>query len=127
MLKLLLDEHLPLALIAALAQRQPDLPVVALQDFAGGSLLGARDEQILQAAAQGGWTLLTYDLKTVPMILKRWSEAGIAHGGVVFVDYHTLMPSDVGGLLRGVLHLWETMGDLEWQDRSLHLARQADS
>jgi len=121
MLKLLLDEHVPPALAEELPRHRPGSVVVALQEFEGGTLLGARDEQILTAAAGGGWTLLTYDQKTIPVVLMAWGEQVMAHGGVIFVDRRTLQPSDIGGLLRALLKLWQMLGEIDWRDRVVHL------
>ena len=121
MLKLLLDEHVPPALAEELPRHRPGIAVVALQDFEGGALLGARDDRILAAAAAGGWTLLTYDQRTIPSVLMAWGEQGAAHGGVIFVDRKTLQPSDVGGLLRALLKLWQALGAVDWRDRVVHL------
>ena len=32
------------------------------------------------------WSLVTYDRRTIPPLLKTWAESGLHHGGVVFVD-----------------------------------------
>ncbi len=121
MLKLLLDEHVPPALAEELPRHRHGSAVVALQDFENGTLLGARDERILTAAAAGGWTLLTYDQRTIPVILMTWGEQGTSHGGVIFVDRKTLQPSDIGGLVRALLRLWQSLGGADWHNRVVHL------
>jgi len=113
---------MPPALAEELPHHRPGIVVVVLQEFEGGTLVGARDEQSLTAAAGGGWTLLTYDQRTIPAVLMTWGEQGTAHGGVIFVDRRTLQPSDIGGLLRALLKLWQTLGEVDWQDRVVHLA-----
>ena len=122
-LKLLLDEHVPPLLAGELARHRPGTAVIALQDFAGRAFLGAYDEKILLAGAEGGWTLLTYDQKTIPPLLMAWGEQGKAHGGIIFVDRKTLEPAAVGGLLRALLKVWETLGEIDWTDRVVYLSR----
>lgn len=121
MLKLLLDEHIPPVLAEELPRHQPGLEVAALGQFQGGSLRGESDAEILKAAAASGWTLVTYDLMTIPPLLKTWAEAGQQHGGVVFVDRRTLEPSDVGGLIRALGALFSARGELDWTDRIEYL------
>ena len=121
MLKLLLDEHVPPALAEELPRHEPRLDAVALQVFREGALLGEPDPVILTAAAADRRTLVTYDLKTIPPLLKAWAEAGQQHGGVIFVDRRTLEPSDVGGLIRALNVLLEARGELDWTDRVEYL------
>lgn len=66
---------------------------------------------------------LRYDLRTIPLLLKEWSERGIAHGGVILVDEHTAAPHDVGGLVRALRHIMQMLGDVSWADRVVFLQR----
>lgn len=66
---------------------------------------------------------LRYDLRTIPLLLKEWSEQGVAHGGVILVDERTIAPHDVGGLIRALHHVVQTLGDVSWADRVVFLQR----
>ena len=57
---------------------------------------------LLKAAAVERLTLVTYDRRTITPLLKVWGEAGLEHGGVVFVDNHTIASSDIGGLVKAL-------------------------
>jgi hypothetical protein len=43
-------------------------------------------------------------------LLKDLGEAGISHGGVIFVDEKKVAPKDFGGLVRGLSALWDPYG-----------------
>lgn len=88
-----------------------------------GRFLGQPDDLILQTAASQALTLVTYDRKTIPPLLKRWAEAGRNHGGVVFVDDKLIPASDLGGLIRALAGLaWES-AQWDWTNRVGFLRR----
>jgi len=122
-LSFLLDEHLSPIIAAEIAARRSEIPIVALRNWEEGAYLGADDATILVAAHAEQRTFVTYDLRTIPPLLRMWSESGTAHGGVVFVDAQTLAPNDIGGLLRALVSLWDVAGDLDWTDRVAFLRR----
>ncbi len=123
MLRYLLDEHLSPAVAAEITAHRPEIPIVALRDWQTGAFLGADDETILSAAHGEGRTLVTFDLRTIPALLRSLSEAGTSHGGVVFVPSQTFALNDVGGLVRALIQLWDVEGDLDWADRVVFLKR----
>jgi len=118
-MRLVLDEHLPLAVALALRRRGAD--VVALRDWQDGVYLGAADDRLLEAAFTDGRVLVTFDCSTIPPLLKQWAEIGRDHAGVVLVDEITLRPSDVGGLVRSLAGLLDERGPENWQDRVAYL------
>ena len=121
---MLLDEHLSPALVPGLVARGID--VAALREWQGGSYLEAPDDVILRAALEDGRTLVTYDQRTIPPLIKQWSEAGGNHGGIVFIDHRTLLPNDLGGLVRALTQLDEQQGPLDWTNRVVFLQRSQD-
>jgi hypothetical protein len=68
-------------------------------------------------------TLVTYDRRTIPSLLKTWAEAGRPHGGVIFVDEKTIGPADLGGLVLALLQLFKITGRWDWTDRVYFLRR----
>ncbi len=124
-MKLLLDEHIAPAVARGLsdvgAAGDANLVVAALREWQGGAYLEASDALILQAALVEGWTLVTYDLRTIPLLLREWGEQGIAHGGVILVDERAIAQNDIGGLIRALARLAATLGDARWQNRIVYL------
>ncbi len=120
-MKLLLDEHLAPVLAQRIVEAGTD--AVALRDWHAGAYLEQSDDTILRAAYQEARTLVTYDLRTIPPLLKTWAEQGVTHSGVIFVDTRTIAPSDIGGLMRALLHLTTQLGDVSWENRVVYLGR----
>lgn len=125
MLRYLLDEHLSPAVASGIVARRPEVPVVALRDWQGGALLGADDATILTAARADGRTLVTFDLRTIPVLLRTWSESDTAHGGIVFAHSRSFALDDIGGLVHALIDLWDAEGELDWTDRVVFLSHRA--
>jgi hypothetical protein len=121
MLRLLLDEHISPAVARGLRRRDRTIPVLPMVEWNGGNFLGQDDAACLQAALKQRLTLVTYDRRTIPPLLKGWAEAGRQHGGVIFVDEKTISPSDVGGLVRALFHLIGQTRTWDWTDRVCYL------
>lgn len=123
-MKLLLDEHISPAVTRGLRAAAGALAeVAALREWQDGAWLEAPDALLLQAAAADGWTLVTYDLRTIPPLLKDWGEQGIAHGGVILVDERSIAPSDFGGLIRALERLAAALAAADRQNRVVFLTR----
>ncbi|MGK7874125.1 MAG: DUF5615 family PIN-like protein [Xenococcaceae cyanobacterium] len=121
MLSFLLDEHISPEIAEQIARKRPSIPVFVVASWQEGRLLGMPDELLLEAAAEASLTLVTYDQKTIPPILCEWGEAGRTHGGVIFVDYQSIPPSNFGGLVRALIWLWDTQHTTDWKNRLVYL------
>ncbi|MGB2621881.1 MAG: hypothetical protein WA857_05960 [Candidatus Acidiferrum sp.] len=123
MFKLLLDEHISPAVAEGLRRRSRRLVAVCMADWEKGEFLGQQDSVCLQQAAVQGLTLVTYDRRTIPPLLKTWAEEGRKHGGVIFVDEKTISPADTGGLVRALGELARATARWDWSDRVCFLRR----
>ena len=123
MLKLLLDEHISPEVAEGLRRRNASIKVLSLTEWESGSFLGQDDSACLLAATAQATTLVTYDRRTIPLLLKTWAEAGQHHGGVIFVDEKTISPSNIGGLVRALLQLHKEAAKWDWTDRVAYLRR----
>jgi len=124
MLKLLLDEHISPDVADGLRRRSPLLIIHCMAEWEGGDFLGKEDSACLMEAAKQGLTLVTYDRRTVPPLLKIWAEEERRHGGVIFVDEKTISPPGIGGLVRALMQLFGEAGKWDWTDRVYFLRRQ---
>lgn len=122
MLRLLLDEHISPVVARELRAKHPDLFIVALQEWHGGVHLGLPDEELLLLAREEELTLVTYDLRTIAPLLKRWVEAGTSHTGGIFVDDKTIASNDFGALVRSLSSLWQSYGTQAWTEWVFFLA-----
>ena len=125
MLRLLLDEHISPAVAAGVRRRRNSPAVICLAEWEKGSYLGQPDAVWLQAAAAQRLTLVTYDRRSIPPLLKAWVEAGRHHAGVIFVDDKTIAPSDIGGLVKALAHLSRKTANWNWTNRVISLTRTA--
>jgi predicted nuclease of predicted toxin-antitoxin system len=123
-MRLLFDAHVPLAVARRLHDEGYD--VVGLSEWLGGNYRTAADEHILAAAAADTRVLVTFDVRTIPQLLKEWAETGQSHSGVILVDRKTLYPSDVGGIVRSLRAFAAESFAEQWQDRVEFLRRPVD-
>jgi hypothetical protein len=82
-----------------------------------GNFLGKEDSVCLLEAAKRRLTLVTYDRRTIPPLLKLWAEEERLHGGVIFVDEKTISPVDIGGLVRALISLAGEAGGMDWTNQ----------
>ena len=123
MLKLLLDEHISRAVAEGLRRREELLAVSCMAYCEDGEFLGQRDSACLQQAAAQGMTLVTYDRRTIPPLLKIWAEEERKHGGVIFVDEKTISAWDTGILVRALSDLSRKTAKWDWTNRVCFLRR----
>jgi len=117
MVRLLLDEHISPQVARGLRRRHRSIVVYAMRDWEDGRFLGQSDDSCLLEAVRQKLTLVTYDRRTIPPLLKQWCEAGRSHGGVIFVDEKTLSPADIGGLVNTLSDLYRQTTAWDWTDR----------
>jgi hypothetical protein len=122
MLRLLLDEHISPDVAEGL-RRLRKVRVVCLAEWENGRFLGVADELLLREAAVQKLTLVTYDRRTIPPLLKLWAESVRDHGGVIFVDEKTIPPSDFGGLISALQRLFRDTVKWDWMNRVCFLRR----
>jgi len=123
MLKLLLDEHISPNVAVGLRRRQKLLRVHCMVDWENGQFFGQDDSACLEHGARLGLTLVTYDRRTIPPLLKAWAEQQRDHGGVIFIDEKTISPADIGGQLRALANLAGETAKWNWTNRICYLQR----
>jgi hypothetical protein len=123
MLKLLLDEHISPGVAHGLRRKSGKPNSLSLGEWEQGRFLSQPDDLLLSEAAAQKLTLVTYDLRTIPPLLKVWAESGRNHGGVIFVDQKTIPPSDIGALIRSLQMLYKESAKWNWTNRICFLRR----
>ena len=117
MLRLLLDEHISPDVATGLRRKNRFAVVRYMVEWEAGSFVGRDDSACLQNAFAQRLTLVSYDRRTIPPLLKAWAEEGRHHGGVIFVDEKTTSPADIGGLVRALHRLILETKSWNWKDR----------
>ena len=123
MLKLLLDEQISPDVANGLRRRNRAIEVRYMLEWENGHFLGQHDPSCLREAATQGLTLVTYDRRTIPPLLKTWAEEERTHGGVIFVDEKTISPADIGSLVWALTGLARETGNWDWTNRIYFLRR----
>lgn len=121
MLQIFTDEQIDPNVAVAAKKRRREISIVSLFDWLDGHFVGASDEELLREAARQAMTLLTFDPKTIPPLLRAWGERGIDHGGVIFVDHKSFAQNDTSGISKALVDLWELQGKLDWKNRCFFL------
>jgi hypothetical protein len=120
-LRLLTDEQISPAVARQAPSRCRGISIVAMQSWEGGHFLSAADELVLQEAHQQKLTLVTFDRRTIPPLLRLWAEQGIDHSGVILVDEQTVAQNDIGGLVAALCAVWKAQGNMDWTNRVVYL------
>jgi len=127
MLKLLLDEHISPEVVNGVQRRNRSLVIHSIVihsivihsmvQWENGNFLGKEDSVCRLEAAKQRLTLVTYDRRTIPPLLKLWAEEERSHGGVIFVDEKTISPANIGALVRALISLAGEAGGMDWTNQ----------
>ena len=117
MLSFLLDEHVSPQVALRLREKHFFTTAYALQDWQQGQYLSTRDDLILDAASQHSLTLVTYDVSTIPNWIKKRSQKGLSHSGIIFIADKTIQSSDIGSLVRALSYIWTQKNQENWTNR----------
>ena len=122
MLAFLTDEHMSHVVAEQLRLKRADIRVESLLRWRGGVLRNTADDLVLAAAMEEGFTLVTYDQKTIPPILVEMAMNAEHHGGVNFVDRNAIASSNIGGLVQALEAFHDDYRDLDWRDTVIFLS-----
>jgi hypothetical protein len=122
MLKFLLDEHISHRVADGLRRRE--MLALPISQWKNGEFLGRDDSACLAGAAEESLTLVTYDRRTIPLLLRAWADTGRDHAGVVFVDDKTIQPSQPGALVRALAQLYRQAKRWDWRNRVCFLQQE---
>lgn len=123
MFKLLLDEHVFPGIAGQVKKKLPQAKIESLHFWNNGRLLQQSDARILLEARQEAWTLLTYDLATIPTLLSQMRADAEDHAGVIFVSRASFAQNDYGGLVKALVASWAEWKKLDWNNRTAFLQK----
>ena len=121
MLKFLLDEHISPRVGEQLCNKCPSMSVYTLQTWEDGRYLQLPDDVLMTLAYQHSLTLVTYDLRTIPLLLSEWAALEQDHAGVIFIDQKTIQSSNFGLLVKSLMHVWNVEKKAKWKNRVMFL------
>ena len=122
-LKYLLDENISHVIATQIQSHRPEIEVVSVLHWKKGFFVSKRDEDLLRAAVEEGFTLVTYDQNTIPPLFFEFVERSEDHVGVIFIDRSTIASSDFGALVRSLIAFWDERQAGDWTNRVAYLAR----
>jgi len=125
-MKILLDEHLWPGLVRMILNSLPDLVAASVHEFDGGALVNQPDALILERCHREGWTLLTFDVNTIPAELRTMAMTGADHSGVVFLSSKSFAQNDYKSLAKAIVTLVNQHGRSDWTNRTIFLSRKAN-
>ncbi len=114
MLVLLTDAHISPDVAEQIKAKRQEIEIHSLREWRGGVLLEAEDYVILEAAAEEGRTLVTYDQRTLAPLVLQWNTNGRDHAGVIFIDRQSIAQSDIGAQVRALMNLWDEAHEQDW-------------
>jgi len=123
-LKLLLDEHLWPGVADLVRRGLPGAQTQSLHHYDNGRLMNTTDDEILAEARRGEWTLVTFDLNTIPRLLSDKAMAQEDHGGVIFVSHKSFAQNDHGGLAKALIAVLQSESETDWTNRIMFLSRK---
>lgn len=122
---LLTDEQITHVVSEQVRPLTPGFACESVLRWRGGALRNTEDRVVLAAAHEEQLVLVTYDQRTILPLLSELGAAGEHHSGVVFVDQHSIRPSDIGGMVRALSKLIGDHGAESWSDRVQFLSSAA--
>ena len=125
-MKLLLDEHIWPGVADLVRKLIPTAQIESLHHHSGGRLMNAGDDEILAEAHRGRWIIVTFDVNTIPPLLREKAMAKEDHSGVIFISSKSFAQNDHRGLARA---LASVVGAEEptasWTNRVVFLSRSS--
>lgn len=118
--RFLLDEHISPKVARLLRERAVD--AAALSEWHNGQYLSQPDDEILRAAQLESRALVTFDVHSIPTVIRYFAESGTDHSGVIFVSTRTFDPGDVSRLAAALERLAALRGDDPLENQVLFLS-----
>lgn len=112
-MKLLFDVHVAKVAVGALRKIAPQIQAEHIAHWRDGVFLRAEDDEVLAPCRDENRVFVTYDLATVPDLLRRWSSEERPHSGVFFGDENIVGPNRPSEVAAAVAPLAEEIGNAD--------------
>lgn len=113
--RFLADADLNKAILSGVLRREPSLEFLTAQ---AAGLRGLSDSAVLTIAAEGGWSLVSHDVGTLPKHFRAFRGSSGKQSPGVFLLPQTL---DIGTAIDELLLIWSASEASEWIDRLVWL------
>ena len=125
-MRVLFETHIAKATLDALAKIAPEIEAEHLARWKEGELRNAADADILAACHEDKRVLVTFDLRTIPDLLRHWAAEGRDHSGVVFADADTVKPNRPADVAVALRALADEIGSADTQNMIRFLRPPSD-
>ena len=112
-MKILLDEHFPDAVAAAVRRKIPGFDISTVHTR---ELDGLPDPALLEILDDEKTTLVTRDVNSIPSHAARRLSTGETHGGIIYVG-KSIPQTNVREVIRRLVELIRKQGGEDWQCR----------
>ena len=126
-MKLLLDEHIWPGVATLVKRQMPQAEVESIHHYDDGSLMNSTDSEVLAQAHRDGWTLVTFDLNSIPRLLSEKAMAREDHGGIVFISSKSFAQNDHVRLAQALSSVARSESSADWTNRVMFLNRKDSS
>jgi predicted nuclease of predicted toxin-antitoxin system len=114
--------------VAELVERRiPKAEVESIHHYADGSLLNTTDDEVLAEAHRDGWSLVTFDLNTIPRLLSEKAMVKEDHSGIVFISSKSFAQNDHVRLAQALRLVAQSEAEKDWTNRVMFLSRKETS
>lgn len=106
-----------------LREMAPAAQIESIHRHAGGRLVNTADDDILTEAHRGRWVFVTFDVNTIPRLLREMAMASEDHSGVIFISSKSFAQNDHKGLAQALASIFQNETNADWTNRVIFLSR----
>ena len=104
--------------------RRRGLDAQALRDWREGRFLTRPDREILDAAHVEGRVLVTYDVRSIPGLIRSLAPSGFEHSGIIYVSDATIKANQIRLLADAIERCLMGREGLAWSNLEMFLVRE---
>ncbi len=119
----MLDEHICPVVASLVRELLQQAQLESVHNFRAGRFLNCEDGVIPREASREQWVLVTFDVNTIPDVLRGMAEAQEDHAGVIFISSKSFAQNDHGGLARALAAACRDGADADRTNRILFLSK----